>query len=289
MAANSQRTRPTTERDFVSISDFEAEIRDLTGAAEFFNGLFYGDSGCGKTVLAGSCPNSLFLACEPGYISAANTVMPHPVGKRKVRGVWNTALALAACDYLEAGGYREYDWIIVDGATTLETKIRLNYAAEAFDANPAKRAHRNLPDKPDYFNTQNFLRGWFARLIDLPCNLLVTAHAMRMDNDEGDRLVMPSFQQREGALSNYVSGLMHVVGFMRPRMVDKGTSAQHKVRRVIFDQMVDPKTDTVYFAKDQYNRLPRYMDDTNMGDIMAYVNGNKKRRVAKKAVKRAAR
>jgi hypothetical protein len=263
-----------TDLQVVSPSDFAAAIQELDGECESKNFLLYGDSGCGKTVVAGTCPNSLILACEPGYISAARVSLGVPVGSRKIRQIPNSATLLAGIDWLEAGNYKKYEWCVLEGGTTLETKVRLGYTAEAFDHNPASRQHRNLPDKPDYFNTQNFLRSAIARLVDLPINVLITAHAMRMDDDAGDRLVLPSFQQKDGALSNYVSGLMHCVGFMRKRSVkDKETGKRREVRRILWQQSVDPETDTIYFAKDQFNSLGRYTDDTNMHEIMALIEG----------------
>lgn len=261
----------STDSDVVSISDFEAEIKDLADDSEGKKILIYGDSGCGKTVLAGTAPNSLILACEPGYISAARNTLGVEVGSRKVREIPNGAVALAAIEFLEENQDR-YEWVVIEGATTLETKLRLGYAAEAYDANPAKRAGRNLPDRPDYFNTQNFLRSWVARFVDLRCNVLITAHAMRMDDDAGDRRVMPSFQKKDGELSNYVSGLMHCVGFMRPRMVDKNKETARKVRRILWEEMVDPTSDTTYFAKDQFTALGTWMDDTNVPEIMARID-----------------
>lgn len=258
-----------TDANVVSAKEFESLIRELDGDCETKNMLVYGDSGCGKTVFAGTAPNSLILACEPGYISAARVKLGLPVGKRDIRPVPNGATLLGGLDWLEGGGFKRYEWIVLEGATTLETKARLGYAAEAFDLNPASRAHRNLPDKPDYFNTQNFIRSAITRLVDLPVNVLITAHAMRMDDDTGDRLVVPSFQQKDGALSNYVSGLMHAVGFMRKRTVeDKDSGKLREVRRVLWQQWADPDTGTVYFAKDQFHRFGRFKDDPNMLELM---------------------
>lgn len=262
-----------TDATVVTVSEFEAEIQELNGDSESVKILLYGDSGCGKTVLAGTCPNSLILACEPGYISAARNTLGVPVGTRKVRKIPDAATALAAIDYLEGGGWQDYEWVVIEGATTLETKVRLGYAAEAYDKNPEKRQHRNLPSEADYYNTQNFIRSWITRFVDLPMNLLITAHAMRMDDDEGDRLVMPAFQKRDGGLSNYVSGLMHCVGFMRPRTINKGKEDQRKVRRILWEQMVDPKSDTIYFAKDQFNALVPWTDDITIPGIMERIKG----------------
>lgn len=262
-----------TDLQVVSPNDFAAAMKELDGDCESRNVLVYGDSGCGKTVLAGTCPNSLILACEPGYISAApNHFGLKGLGKRIVRPIPNSATMLGGLDWLEAGGYKKHEWVILEGASTLEKKVRLNFAAEAFDHNPASRTHRNLPDKPDYFNTQNFMIGIISRLVDLPVNVLVTAHAMRMDDDEGDVRVLPEFQKKGGELSNYVSGLMHAVGFMRKRSVKLKSGKTREVRRILWQQAVDPRTDTIYFAKDQFHAFGRYTDDTNMMELMGMIS-----------------
>lgn len=278
--ASGRRGTPT-DTNVISVEDFLNGMEELDGTAENKNIMLYGDSGCGKTVVAGSCPNSLILACEPGYIAAARTSLGVPVGKRIVRKIPNSATLLTGLDWLEAGGFKEFEWVILEGATTLETKARLGYTAEAFDLNPASRAHRNLPAEADYYNTQNFIRGIMARLIDLPVNTLTTAHAMRFDDDSGDRSVVPSFQKKDGSLSNYVSGLMHSVGFMRKRWVDEegiavtetnGRKAHHEVRRCLWQQTADPVTGTIYFAKDQFNAFGRYLDDINMQRLMELID-----------------
>lgn len=272
-AQGRQGTR--TDHDVVSAADFAKAIAELDGDSETKNIMVYGDSGCGKTVLAGSCPNSLVLACEPGYISAARVDLGVPVGKRKVRKIADGATLLAGLDWLEAGGYKKFDWVVLEGASTLETKVRLGYAAAAYDNNPQSRSARNLPDKPDYFNTQNFLKGAIARLVDLPVNVLVTAHVMRMDDDQGDRLVLPAFQQRDGALSNYVSGLMHSVGFMRKRSIrEKDSKKVKEVRRILWQQYADPDSGTIYFAKDQFDAFGRWTDNTNIHELMRKIDAH---------------
>ena len=265
-----------TERKGMSTDDFERGMFDLNGSTEFYNLLLYGDSGCGKTVLAGSLPDRvLYLAGEPGYITAARMG-----ATGKVRLIPDTATATAAIAWLENGGARKFDWVVPEGIGTMQNKFLLNYASEAWDANPAKRQHRNLPDKPDYFNAQNFMKSWVSRLIDLPCNVLFTAHAMRPEDENGETLVYPGIQGKGYEVSNYISGLMHGVWYMATRVVDrKGEAVQ--TRRLLFQHYVDPVNETRYFAKDQTNTLglwatvrdPDNPDGVMMPDLIALMNG----------------
>lgn len=266
-----------TEKKGMSTREFEAGLFELDGATEFYNVLVYGDSGAGKTVLAGTLPGRvLFLAGEPGYISAARMG-----AKGTVRIIPDTATATAAALWLESGAARKYDWIVCDGIGTMQNKFLLNYAAEAFDANPAKRAHRNLPDKPDYFNAQNFMKSWVARFIDLPCNVLFTAHAMRPEDENGETLVYPGIQGKGYEVSNYIAGLMHGVWYMATRIQAVRGEEPKQVRRLLFQHYVDPENETRYFAKDQTTTLgfsatvrdPDNPEGVTMTELIELMNG----------------
>lgn len=266
--AGRRSTRVRTERTEVSLTDFEREIISLSSVNESTNGMIYGDSNAGKTVLMGSLPGKTFwLVGEPGYKSAARQGargLGHRIG--------DTATAWAAVDWLERNYEKKgIDNIVLDGLSTMEKRFRLGYAAEAFDIDPTKRQHRNLPDRPDYFNTQNFLLAWIPRLVDLPVNFFITAHAYRTDKTEnGELLVFPGIQGKVSETANSIAGLMDFTGYLEARQVRKRNSRESAlVRRLWFSQPFHAAEDDVrYVVGDKFNTLGPYIDIGRDGTVL---------------------
>lgn len=263
-----------TERSEMTMSDFAAELVKLEeDNSEAINGMVYGDSNAGKTVLAGTAPGKTFwLIGEPGY-KTAGRMGAHGMGRR----ISDSATAWAAIKFLEyKERYTKLDWIILDGLSTMQDRFRLAYAAEAFDINPAKRAHRNLPDRPDYFNTQNFLKSWVPRLVEMPCNLLITAHAYRTDNTEdGELLVFPGIQGKVTETANAISGLMDFTAYYEARKVTTREGKRFTRRRLWFDQPDRRKgeQESRYIVGDKFNCLGPYMDKPTIPRLLAKING----------------
>lgn len=258
-----------TERTALTASDFASELLRLEPASESVNALIFGDSNSGKTVLAGTAPGKvLWLVGEPGFKSAARRG-----AKGIVRRVTDTAMAWAAVEWLEEKErYRKLSWLIVDGASTMDRRFRLGYANEAFDIDPRSRQHRNLPAKPDYFNTQNFWAAWIPRLVDMPVNLMVTAHAYRTDRTEnGELLVFPGIQGKVTEIANAISGLMDLTGYLEHRrFLNKKTGAVRQLRRLWFDQPPD-REEVRYIVGDKFGCMGTYMDFPTIPKLMAKV------------------
>lgn len=281
--AGQKSTLVTTERTRLSLSDFEKELIRLDeGQDESKNILVYGDSNAGKTVLAGTLPERTFwLVCEPGFKSAVrwrrSQGLPQHKGARRIS---NSAEAWAAVEWLEyRERFRKLDWLVIDGASTMQDRFRLAYAAEAFDINPAKRAHRNLPDRPDYFNTQNFLKSWMPRLIDMPVNLLITAHAYRTDlTDDAELLVFPGFQGKVTEVANAISGLMDATGYMEARRIrNNKTNEVRTVRRLWFDSPTGRKRtdeqEVRYIVGDKFQALGEKIENPTMPQLVSMIDG----------------
>lgn len=269
----------TTERSKLSLSDFEKELIRLDQeGTESTNVLVYGDSNAGKTVLAGSLPPRTFwLVGEPGFKAAVHWrkrqgLPPHKGARR----IGNTAEAWAAVEWLEQrrGGKARYemiDWLVIDGASTMQDRFRLAYAAEAFDLK-GNRAHRNLPDKPDYFNTQNFLKSWIPRFIDMQVNLLITAHAYRTDKTEdGELLVFPGFQGKVTEMANAISGLMDITGYMEARRFKNRKTGETRIDRSLwFASPTDRRREdqeTRYIVGEKFGWLGERLRNPTMPDL----------------------
>lgn len=264
----------TTERSQISMSDFESEIVRLESASESTNLLVFGDSNAGKTWLAATCPGRTFwLFGEPGWKSASRRGAVgggHPIR--------NAAEAWAAVEWLEyRERYRKLDWLVVDGTSWIQERVRLNYAAEAFDINPKTRQHRNLPDRPDYFNTQNFVKTWVSRLVDMPVNLLLTCHAWRTDDTDFDKLVFPGIQGKVTETANTVCGLMDAVGYLEKRRIRSRKSPDQSriIRRLHFESPdTGPKGDDVrYMVGDKLDCLGAYIDMPTMPALLEKISG----------------
>jgi hypothetical protein len=281
--AGQRSTLATTERTRLSLADFAKGLIKLDeGEDEHSSILVYGDSNAGKTVLAGTLPPETFwLVGEPGFKSAARYRQREGLAPHKgARRITNSAEAWASVEWLEERDrFRKLKWLVVDGLSTMQDRFRLAYAAEAFDINPAKRAHRNLPDRPDYFNTQNFLKSWVPRLVDMPVNLLITAHAYRTDlTDDGELLVFPGVQGKVTETSNAISGLMDVTGYLEARNVRNRKTDEVRVNRRLWLSSPSGRNrkeeqEVRYIVGDKYDALGPYMDMPTMPGIMAKING----------------
>jgi len=263
-------TTVRTERRPMSTSDFAKEIVRLTDDSESINGMVYGDHSSGKTHLASTLPGKQFwLVCEPGFKVAGRQ---GATGGARV--IQDSATALAAVDWLyEKNRYTKLDWLVLDGLSTMQDRIRLSYTQEAFDTR-GNRAHRNLPDKPDYFNTQNFLKAWLPQLVDMPVNLLITAHAYRTDRtDNGELLVFPGIQGKVTETANSIAGLMDFTGYLELMNVKsrQKPGTVREIRRLWFSN--PNREDVRVICGEKFGNLGKYIDNPTMPKILAKING----------------
>lgn len=244
------------------------------------NIMLYGGIGAGKTVLAGQAPNALFLATENGVHAArrqGSTAQAHWIK------TWDEAWAflLAA----EAGEVDRFQWLIIDTLSTLENRIMRTVLDEMYARSP--RRDPDLPDRAEHQLRQNRLKKFVERMVDLPTNTIWLCHEMRVEDENGDVLVMPSISggaDKGYPIANYIMGLMDAVGYMR--LVTDKKKEEH--RRILWRPFTDSEGRT-YRAKDQFDAFGAWTDDWTWPQIIEAIGEETEAPAPKPVTKRPAR
>jgi hypothetical protein len=221
-------------------------------------------------------PNGVIVSCEPGTITAKRAGSKNGVVKlRDGTDAWTWM------EDAQNGKYSNREWIAIDTLSTLE---RL-FMKQAMKAAVAAKPHRDLdlPDKGEHQKAQNELKRFVEQACDLPQNVLFLAHAMVVDGPDGGEMYMPTISGgavKGYAVCNYVMALMNMVGYLAVRSVKEGRNSI-EVHRILWRAWHDEDNDVFYHAKDQFNALGRYTDDTTMPELISMINGpttNRRRR-----------
>lgn len=192
--------------------------------------LFYGQSGIGKTVLAGTAPNALFLSSDVGGSESAQQM--GSTAKELAVNSWDDFLEYN--DWVVRGdAHKEFDFVIVDTIDELE---ELCWQSQLVN-DELKRASRYQPNKGDYPVVWRKLRDELMRLNRAPLNVIYLAHLMHVDRESEDgedtiTLAMPEMGSRKrGDLSSYFCAQMGLVGYMREVVNEEGETDRHLMTR----------------------------------------------------------
>lgn len=231
-----------------------AAIVPLADDNHFINMIVYGEPGVGKSALAGTSSNSLILANDKDETTSAAIR-----GSKAHKWVISDYDDLTkAVEYLQHEGYRDYDWVWIDNATLFQEQGMSDIMADVVAAKP----HRNqwVPDKAEYQINQNHLSDLIRRIKNTPMHFGMTAHSMRMEDEDGKVVYKPRFQGGQGALSDKFCGWMNVVAYMTSVKVEGGTR-----RTLLFEKSGK------FYAKDRFGVLGERMHDPSIPRITAVI------------------
>lgn len=158
--------------------------------------LVYGNSGTGKTIFGASFPGPIFVADFDGKISSVanflrgnpklgeieyETYLPKPGGDDRPFVRYNTKL-IELENAAKAGSF-PYRTVVVDSLTLYADQMLKEIVVQ----NPGiKRQHSpttNLTAMQDYMILNSHFKNMLVRVLQLPCNVVVTAHIQTNKDD----------------------------------------------------------------------------------------------------------
>lgn len=227
-------------------------IQDVDEIDPYLNFLVYGESGVGKTVLAGSSclvpalAPVIFLNIEGGTLSL-----------RKRYPEVKTVRCKAYSDIVKVyealkSGKHPFKTVVVDSLTESQ-KFSM---AGIMRVTTEKDSDRDpdLPGIGEWGKNIEQMRKLVRAFRDLPMNTIFTALAMTEKDKKGNTTIKP---QMSGKLSSEVAGFLDVVLYMYKKDVkDEGT---HRV-------LTSAGTEEIV-AKDRTDNLPKYMKNVTMAEL----------------------
>lgn len=231
------------------------DIRSVVEQTEFFNMLVYGESGVGKTTLAGSAVEVpemrpvIFLDIEGGTLSLRDTYPE--VEKVRIDSWYDLEYVYADLK----SNPTKYKTVVLDSISELQEfgmdEIMSRAVKKAEDEGDERDP--DLPQIGEHGKSANRMRKVVRRFRDLPMNTIFTA-LERVDEDAKRRkYVKPALAPK---LAGQLPGFLDVVLYMYNKEVDG------EIKRICLSRKTDEVT-----AKDRTNRLPETIVDPTMSAI----------------------
>lgn len=192
-----------------------------------FNWWVYGGSGIGKSVLGGTAPKSLIMSTEIEGTESAR-VMGSTADKIEVP-TWQEYLDTVR--WLEHGGHKEFEWVVLDSMDSLEENAWNAIMGQSGAARSVGGSFRSK-SRNDYPLVWSAMGEQVDRLVRLPTNVLILSKVMRVEVETDDDDVVPMAlplvgSTKRGDLSMSLCGKMSLVAYYR-RVVNDETGKRSR-------------------------------------------------------------
>jgi AAA domain len=198
-----------------------SKIVALADDAPSINLLVYGDSGAGKTVLAGSDRRVLFLAPEDsGTLSALR--MGSKADKWPIRKWEDLIEVYEYCYNIEENGETlPYDWLAIDSITEMQYLARQYILQRTFQDKTNKGQDTEVPQIQDWQREYIILEKMVRAFNDLKVNTIYTALSRKETNADGEEFLVPDIQGKGYGLSMKLVALMTSYGYLKVEVIEK--------------------------------------------------------------------
>lgn len=245
-----------TPSNFAGLKVFKAGQRESN-----LNILIYGDSGVGKTRLAGSADDvpemrSVLVVDFEGGTETLKHCYPNCDTVR----VESWKQVQDVYDELYASNHK-YRTVILDSLSEVQKFNMYNVMQNVVEKHEERDV--DVPSMREWGINLEQMRKFVRAFRDLKMNTVFTA-LMKSDKDNKTGLTVKE-PLLSGKLSKEVAAFLDIVVFMYMREMEIGNET--KQAHLILAQATDTCT-----AKDRTNKLPQVMVEPTMGEIMKYIN-----------------
>jgi len=192
--------------------DLANYVKEITESAKYLKMLVYGFPKVGKTTFAGTAPNPLFIAVEPGIV----TLVKNEENRERFKNVrWIGCKNIEALNVitqsLRAGQVPDRETVVLDTLSEFEDKVLQSYMNKVVA--DGKKDNLWNPEWPEYKAVTGMLKQAILELRDLPRHVVVLCH-LRDDPDKsrgGMNVYRPDLMPK---LGNSLTAMFNLVGYM---------------------------------------------------------------------------
>jgi hypothetical protein len=244
-------------------------VTKVHARSQYLNLLVYGDSGIGKTTLAGSSDEVpdmrpvLFVDMEGGTESL-RTTFPEVDTVRVTN--WGEMVNL----YKVLGdGNTGYQTVVLDSLTEIQKFNMYNIMTKVTTEHPERDF--DVPSMREWGQNLEQMRRFVRLFRDLPMNVIFTALARKDKNQvNGREETLPALS---GKLSGEVAAFLDIVVYYYMKKVREGEGEAAK--DVDKRMLLTTKTDTI-IAKDRTTKLPPVIKDPTMKKLHTLITSTPK-------------
>jgi AAA domain len=227
-------------------TEVEIVIESIQDANPSINMVINGESGVGKTVLAGGAsalPGARVVFCsteQEGIVSAKRAGSTAELIRAPS---WEYAVSTLKWGEANLG---PDDWMVFDSGTRMHYLYMRWIMEKVKNINPARDL--DIPGLDNHQKIQNGFMRWYDRIIDAPFNSIFITTPMTMEDAEGETRVIPQTFDSKGKVAKYISAQASVILYYDVARDPEGKD--NSIIRRVYAQPWPP-----WFAKDRYSAL----------------------------------